>query len=161
MFRIHPIVASMVTTVAVCTMTVTANAQSKTRVEAGVLNCRVAGGTGFIVGSTKTLSCTFQRQGGKERYRGKISKFGIDIGQTTQSNIAWAVLAPTVNVRSGALDGNYAGVSGEATLGVGLGANALVGGSSNTIALQPLSVQSQQGLNIAAGIASLELRWQR
>ena len=34
----------------------------------------------------------------------------------------------------------------------------LVGGSDNSIALQPLSVQGQLGLNLAAGLESLELR---
>jgi hypothetical protein len=39
----------------------------------------------------------------------------------------------------------------------GLGANVLVGGSSQTVALQPLSVQGQIGLDIAAGVGSLDL----
>ncbi len=134
-------------------------AQSNTSVQVGVLNCSVQGGTGFIVGSTKTLSCQFNKQSGSENYRGQISKFGLDIGQTTQSTIAWAVFAPSVNISSGALQGNYGGVTAEATVGVGLGANVLVGGSSQSIALQPVSVQAQQGLNIAAGVAALELRW--
>ena len=43
-------------------------------------------------------------------------------------------------------------------MGLGVGANALVGGSSKNIILQPLSVQAQQGLNIAAGVAALQLR---
>ena len=111
------------------------------------------------MGSTKTLSCQFNNQSGSENYRGQISKFGLDIGQTTQSTIAWAVFAPSVNISSGALQGNYGGVTAEATVGVGLGANVLVGGSSQSIALQPVSVQAQQGLNIAAGVAALELRW--
>ncbi|CFX22138.1 conserved exported protein of unknown function [Candidatus Filomicrobium marinum] len=128
------------------------------KVEVGVLNCHVSGGSGFIFGSTKRLDCRFQRPGADERYIGKISKYGIDIGSTTQSTIAWAVLAPTSKVNRGALSGNYGGVSGEATVGVGVGANALIGGSSQSIVLQPLSVQAQQGLNIAAGIAALELR---
>jgi hypothetical protein len=131
------------------------------RVEVGVLNCTVAGGTGFIVGSTKSLSCTFVRQGSDDRYSGTISKFGIDIGTTTKSVVSWAVFAPTAALKNGALAGNYGGVSGEATVGVGVGANALVGGSNKTIVLQPLSVQAQQGLNIAAGIAALELRARR
>ena len=45
-----------------------------------------------------------------------------------------------------------------ATVGVGVGANALVGGSNNTIALQPVSVQGQTGLSVAAGVAGLDLR---
>ena len=136
---------------------ISAEAQT-TRVEVGVLNCQVAGGSGFVFGSTKTLACTFQRPGRPERYTGTITKYGLDIGTTTQSVISWAVLAPTSTVRDGALEGSYGGISGEATVGVGLGANALVGGSNRTIALQPVSIQAQQGLNLAAGIASLQLK---
>jgi hypothetical protein len=49
-------------------------------------------------------------------------------------------------------------VSGSASVGVGLGANALVGGSNNSVALQPLSVQGQVGFNVQAGLEGLELR---
>ncbi len=127
------------------------------RIEVGVLNCTVSGGTGFIVGSTKSLDCTFKRPGQNETYQGTIKKFGVDIGTTSKSYISWAVFAPTKDVPPGALSGSYGGLTAEATAGVGLGANALIGGSSESLALQPLSVQAQQGLNVAVGIASLEL----
>jgi hypothetical protein len=132
--------------------------EAQTRVEVGVLTCTAASSTGFIVGSTRDISCRFKREGSDELYTGKINKFGIDIGTTQQAQIAWAVLAPTANLPANSLIGSYAGVSGEVTVGVGVGANALVGGSAKSIVLQPLSVQSQQGLNIAAGVASLQLR---
>ena len=136
-------------------------AQAQARIEVGVLTCTVRGGTGFIVGSTKDLRCRFNRPGRDEFYYGSISKFGLDIGTTKQSAIAWAVFAPTANLPPRSLSGNYGGVSAEATVGVGVGANALIGGSSKNIILQPLSVQTQQGLNIAAGVASLTLRAER
>jgi hypothetical protein len=131
---------------------------AQARVEVGVLTCSVRGGTGFIIGSTKDLRCTFHRPGRDEHYHGTISKFGIDIGVTQQTAIAWGVLAPTVSLPPDSLEGSYGGISAEATVGVGVGANALIGGSSRGIILQPLSVQAQQGLNIAAGIAALQLR---
>lgn len=137
---------------------VPAAAQQSGRVEAGVLTCTVAGGVGFVFGSSKQLTCTLQSGQRREAYSGVINKFGIDIGVTTTSVITWAVLAPTTDLRPGALAGSYGGVSSEATVGVGLGANVLVGGSSRSIALQPLSVQAQQGLNLAVGIAGIELR---
>jgi Protein of unknown function (DUF992) len=140
------------------TMIAGAEAKAQARVEVGVLTCTVRGGTGFIIGSTKDLRCRFNKPGRDEFYHGSISKFGLDIGATKQSAIAWAVLAPTAKLRPGSLSGNYGGVSAEATVGLGVGANALVGGSSKNIILQPLSVQAQQGLNIAAGIAALQLR---
>jgi hypothetical protein len=144
--------------VAGLTMLSAGQAQAQARVEVGVLTCTVRGGTGFIVGSTKDLRCRFNRPGRDEFYFGSISKFGLDIGSTKQSTIAWAVLAPTAKLPPASLSGNYAGVSAEATVGLGVGANALIGGSNKGIILQPLSVQSQQGFNIAAGIAALTLR---
>ncbi len=127
-------------------------------VEVGVLKCSVSGGSGFIFGSTKQLNCVFEGPAGEDYYVGTISKYGIDIGTTSQSVIAWGVLAPTTDLSPGSLSGSYAGVAGEATVGVGVGANAMLGGSSQSITLQPLSVQAQEGLNIAAGIASMQLQ---
>ena len=40
---------------------------------------------------------------------------------------------------------------------VTLGAHALIGGSGNTIALQPLSLEGNSGLNVAAGIGAINL----
>jgi hypothetical protein len=135
-----------------------AGPHAATRIEVGVLTCTADSSTGFIVGSTRELRCRFNRSGRDEFYTGTIQKFGLDIGATQQAQIAWAVLAPTSNLPPRSLVGSYGGVSAEATVGVGVGANALVGGSSKSIVLQPVSVQSQQGLNIAAGVAALQLR---
>ena len=68
--------------------------------------------------------------------------------------------APTANVAPGSLAGTYAGATASATVGVGLGANVLVGGSGNSIALQPVSIQGTTGLNVAAGIAAMTLTFQ-
>ncbi|MXN66932.1 DUF992 domain-containing protein [Stappia sp. GBMRC 2046] len=136
-------------------------AQEKTReAQVGILRCSVEGGGGFIIGSRKDLTCIFERSDGRpnETYTGNISKFGIDIGKTKASKLTWGVFAPSKAVETtGRLAGTYGGVSGEATVGVGLGANVLIGGFGESVALQPLSVQSQKGINIAAGIASLTL----
>jgi hypothetical protein len=145
-------------TAAVAALAFVASPQAATRVEVGVLTCTASSSTGFIVGSTRDLRCRFNRKGQDEVYSGRINKFGLDIGTTQQAQIAWAVLAPTANLPPRSLVGSYGGVSAEATIGVGLGANALIGGSDKSIVLQPLSVQSQQGLNIAAGVAALQLR---
>jgi hypothetical protein len=129
-------------------------------VEVGVLTCKVSGGVGFVFGSTKDLDCVFEGlSGGKDRYIGAINKYGIDLGFTGSSYIVWTVFAPSVAIPSGALAGNYGGVSAEATVGLGVGANALVGGSENSVALQPVSVQAQQGLNVAVGVSALSLRF--
>ncbi|MCT8974855.1 DUF992 domain-containing protein [Microbaculum marinisediminis] len=143
---------------AALTAVLTGPAAAQDRVEAGVLKCDVAGGTGFIVGSTKNLTCQFERAGGGvETYSGVVRKFGLDIGTTGETVIVWGVLGPASGVAPGALAGGYGGLSAEATVGVGVGANALIGGSNKAIVLQPLSVQAQEGLNIAAGMSSIEL----
>lgn len=137
-----------------------APAAAQQRVEIGILDCIVEGGAGFVVGSTKDLRCTFNPAGNRpaEPYFGVVRKFGLDIGVTGKTLIKWAVLAPAGAYAPGALAGDYVGVSAEATLGVGLGANALVGGSEKSFALQPLSVQAQEGLNLAVGFSSFQLR---
>ncbi|MEN3351116.1 MAG: hypothetical protein V7632_4751 [Bradyrhizobium sp.] len=137
-----------------------ANAQQPVaRVQIGVLECRGGASVGFIVGSVTNLGCVLRADGlPEDRYIATIRKVGIDLGITQESALAWGVYAPVSRLGPGALSGNYAGAQGSATLGVGVGGNVLVGGSDNTIALQPLSVQGQVGVNIAAGLESLELR---
>lgn len=128
-----------------------------TSVNVGALSCHVSGGVGFIFGSSKDLDCVFKHTDGTtERYHGEINKYGVDIGFTTESRIIWAVFAPG-SVAPGALAGHYGGVTGEAEIGLGLGANVLLGGSSKQVALQPLSITGGIGLNVAAGIASITL----
>jgi hypothetical protein len=152
-------VKHLIAALALCAIPASAAAQS--RVEIGILDCVVEGGAGFIIGSTKELACTFDPAGGREleTYLGVVRKFGLDVGVTGATYIKWAVLAPTVDAYApGALAGNYVGVSAEATAGVGLGANALVGGSGESFMLQPVSVQAQEGLNLAVGFSSFELQ---
>ena len=137
-----------------------ANAQAPMkRVQVGVLECRGGASIGFIVGSVTNLGCVLRAEGMPEdRYIATIRKVGLDLGITEESALAWGVYAPVARLGPGDLAGNYAGAQGSATLGVGVGGNVLVGGSANSIALQPLSVQGQVGLNVAAGLESLELR---
>ena len=134
------------------------NAQ-QAKVQIGVLECRGGASIGFVVGSVTDLGCVLRVDGAPEdRYIATIRKVGLDLGITQESALAWGVYAPVARLGPGDLAGDYAGAQGSATLGVGVGGNVLIGGSNNTIALQPLSVQGQVGINIAAGLASLELR---
>jgi len=127
-------------------------------VNVGSLNCRVAGGSGFIFGSTKNLSCLFTRADGTgERYHGEIKKYGVDLGFTDGAYMIWLVFAPG-QVQRGALAGNYVGATAAAAVGLGLGANVLIGGSNDQIALQPASVEGVTGLNVAAGFGQVVLR---
>jgi hypothetical protein len=128
-------------------------------VQIGTLTCDVAPGVGMVVASRKEVVCTFQNAAGElETYDGAISKLGVDLGVTQASGIAWAVFAPSGNTVRGALSGSYVGGTAQATVGVGVGANALIGGFRRSISLQPLSVSGQTGLNVAAGVAELRLQ---
>jgi hypothetical protein len=129
------------------------------RVRTGVLSCDVSAGIGFIIGSQRSLICQFSPDGGPpEIYTGTISRFGLDIGATAGGQMVWAVFAEYGGPTPGVLAGDYVGATGEATVAVGLGANVLIGGSNRQVALQPLSVSGQVGLNLAVGVADLRLR---
>jgi len=129
-------------------------------VNAGLLECRGMGSTGFIIGSVHELECVFKTEYMPPvRYHGIVRKFGLDVGITEGSLLAWGVVAPTARIGPGDLAGNYGGVTAGAAFVVGAGANALVGGSGNTIALQPVSIEGQAGINVTLGVASLELRY--
>jgi len=126
----------------------------------GTLVCDISAGLGLIIGSKKTITCRFDPAAPgwpAETYVGSINKFGLDLGVTSGGQMIWAVFAGGSPAPT-ALAGNYAGATAEATIAAGLGANALVGGSNRTIALQPLSVSGQTGLNVAVGVAELVLR---
>jgi len=134
-------------------------AQSQQGVQLGVLNCRGGASVGFIVGSVTNLGCVLTGTGRPDQpYVATIRKVGLDLGITEETALSWAVFAPVNYSGPGDISGNYAGAQGSASVGVGVGANVLVGGSQNSIALQPLSLQGSVGLNVAAGLQSLELR---
>ena len=129
-------------------------------IKIGTLTCHVSSGWGFVFGSSKDLHCNFHpnnRMG--EHYAGTVNKFGVDVGYTDGGELIWGVFAPTSDLRPGSLEGDYAGASASATVGVGVGANLLVGGLDKSIALQPLSVEGNTGLNVAAGIGSISLKY--
>jgi len=137
-------------------ITVPADAQPR-RVQVGTLACSISAGVGLVVASQRNVSCNFQPDGGPpEAYTGTLTRIGVDVGFTAGGAMVWGVFADT-NRFAGMLAGTYAGATAEATVAAGLGANVLVGGSNRSVALQPLSVQGQVGLNVAAGVGALEL----
>ena len=129
-------------------------------VKIGYLECDIGGGAGYVLGSSKEVECVFRSLGGDEiadRYTGEIRKLGVDVGFTMRSRLIWAVFAPTAGYHHGSLSGIYQGASAEATVGAGIGANVLVGGTSGSIHLQTVSVTGQLGLNVAAAGTSMTL----
>ena len=132
----------------------------KATVRAGYLTCHVSSGWGIIFGSSRDMHCSYAMQPGyTEYYTGSITKFGADIGYLSSAVMIWAVLAPTTNLGQGALAGSYGGATASAAVGVGAGANVLIGGFNHSIALQPVSIEGQNGLNVAAGVAALSLKF--
>jgi Protein of unknown function (DUF992) len=129
-------------------------------VRVGGLTCDTSARVGLLLGSRQNLRCVFRSNatGRQYAYTGTITRVGLDVGITGGGRLFWGVFAPTSHVGQGTLRGNYVGASGNASLGVGLGANVLIGGSNRTISLQPLSVEGQIGVNLAAGVARLTLR---
>jgi hypothetical protein len=131
-------------------------------VKVGVLTCHVAKGWGFVFESTHELNCSYSPNAGNPiHYIGHIAKYGVDIGYTKEGILVWGVLAPTRDLAPGDLAGDYGGVTGGASVGIGASANVLIGGSNKTVSLQPLSVEGYEGLNVAAGIASITLKYQQ
>ena len=136
-----------------------ASANALPPVRAGILQCQGGQNVGFVVGSVTSLECVFQSEGRRpEPYVATVRRIGVDLGFTDQTRFTWAVNAPTGRPGRGELAGSYGGVGANASVGIGGGGNFLVGGPANAYALQPISVQGQTGLNVAAGIAGVELQ---
>ena len=146
------------TALAVAALSLFATAgDARTGVKIGSLTCRIDGGAGAIITSSKTMACTLHKLNGhKERYTGIIRKFGVDVGVTGKAKMVWLVFAPG-RVNRGALRGTYVGAAANASAIIGGGANVLLGGFNNSISLQPVSLQVQTGINVAAGVSTLEL----
>jgi hypothetical protein len=136
-----------------------AAANALPQVRAGILQCRGGQNVGFVVGSVTSFECIFQSEGRRpEPYIATVRRYGVDLGFTDHTRFAWAVNAPNSRLGRGELAGNYGGVGANASVGVGFGGNFLIGGPQNAYALQPISLQGQTGLNVAAGIADIELQ---
>ncbi len=153
---IKKIIAASLIAIPAAFLSVPSFSQETTKV--GTLRCDVSAGIGLIITSNKEISCTFQpSRGRRETYIGNIRNFGLDLGVTTRGVLVWGVVSQITRPTVGALAGDYVGSSAEITAGVGIGANALVGGSNRSFSLQPLSVSGQVGVNLAAGVSQLTL----
>jgi len=128
-------------------------------IASGFLNCNVAGNLSFVFGSSRDIKCIYKPGNGspQENYTGSIKTFGVDIGYQSSGVMIWGVVAPTNNAGPGALAGDYVGATATVAAGLGVGANALVGGYKDSVALQPLSVEGIKGINVAGGIGALTL----
>ncbi len=157
--RVGMVSAVLIAITGIAAMPASAQEEKPQRgIKAGYLNCQVARGWGLIFGSSKSVKCVYSPKAGvHEQYNGSISKFGVDIGYSTAGVMLWSVVAPTSDIGKGDLAGTYAGATAGGSLGVGGGVNVLVGGFDESIALQPVSIEENNGLNLAAGVATLTL----
>jgi hypothetical protein len=132
---------------------------AQTKIRTGILDCDVSAGVGLIFSEKQTMRCTFKpmRGGPPEHYFGRIKEVGISLGATAGGVMLWNVVSAEEGVPKGALAGTYTGLSADASLGVGLGENVLIGGNSHGYMLQPTSYEGQVGLNIAAGVTTVTL----
>lgn len=128
--------------------------------QAGMLRCVVDPSIGFIIAGHQSMECTFTQNAPipPQAYAGALNMIGLNIGITAGGVFGWAVLAPTVGIPAGALAGEYVGASGDIGLGLGAGANVLVGGSARTFALQPVSLEGSIAVDVALGVSALKLR---
>ncbi len=128
-------------------------------VHVGMLECRVQEGWGHVIASDRDMNCIFRPVDGRsEHYKGSLRRYGLDIGYTSDATLIWGVIAPSSDLGTGALEGDYGGASAQVTAGLGLGANVLIGGLDRSIALQPLSVEGNTGVALAAGVGVITLR---
>ena len=134
-------------------------ASAQPTAQVGTLSCDLSAGVGMILTQKQILTCVFAPASGgpPEAYLGRIDEFGVALGAVNQGHLVWGVIAPSTGVPRGALSGTYRGVGAQATAGAGMGANVLVGESGRAFSLQPISVQSQTGLNIAGGVMTVTL----
>lgn len=138
-----------------------APARAEVQVTAGWLTCNVGSGWGWVIGSSRNISCVYSpTDGTPQRYAGQIKKFGVDIGYLSAATMKWAVLAPTTDPSPGALTGDYLGATAAVSLYYGAGANVLFGGFDRSVALQPVSVEGNQGLDVAGGVGAVSLAYQ-
>jgi Protein of unknown function (DUF992) len=155
----HRLSLGLFAVVFVISASAAAHAQSWTQV--GALTCKVDPSVGFIIGGHQPMQCTFTpslASAPLQYYDGAINTVGLDVGVSAGSILGWGVFAPTTGIAPGALAGEYVGASGDLGLGVGAGANVLIGGSARTFALQPLSLQGSLAVNVVLGLSALKLR---
>jgi hypothetical protein len=156
MFRRHAIVAALAL---LPVFAVPATAQSPAWTQIGMLNCKVNPSIGFIIAGHQSMECTFAQKGmPPQAYHGALNMVGLNIGISAGGVLGWAVFAPTSGAPAGALAGEYVGASGDIGVGLGVGANVLLGGSGRTFALQPVSLQGSVAVNVALGVSALKLR---
>ncbi len=129
-------------------------------VQAGVLQCETIEGTrlNLIIRSTADVECTYDNQGTIERYRGETGiALGLDLSFKSKETMHFAVIAASSDTTPGAysLAGRYVGAEANAAAGVGVGAKGLVSAGNSSFSLQPLAINTAEGLGVSGGLSFL------
>jgi len=158
MFRIRLLLALFMLP-AVTTLPAAAQA-TKNWTQVGMLTCKLNPSIGFIFAGHQSMECRYvpANSAPPQAYEGAINTVGIDLGISAGGVLGWAVLATTGGIPAGALAGEYVGASADLGIGLGAGANVLIGGSARTLALQPVSLEGSIAVNVALGVSGLKLR---
>ena len=131
-------------------------------VKVGILKCMKSGKkTNILIHSQFPILCIFKdASGGKEKYTGKTGiELGLDLQTVKKAKMRFAVLAVgDLKAGSKSLVGRYIGAKVNVAIGVGGGVDALVGGGSGHVALQPIALEATKGLGAAAGVGFLDLQ---
>lgn len=143
----------------VCVLALLAPAGAFAQERTGVLQCKLMGSGVSLLVENQEVDCLYRDDHGApdEKYTGKLTKVGANISINGPGELGWAVATTSKQLIPGALAGQYAGPGVTAKLGVGGGGAILVGGSDNTISLQPFTAEAGTGLGVTAGVQNLAL----
>jgi Protein of unknown function (DUF992) len=136
----------------------TTNANS--RIYIGSLTCNIEGGTGYILGSSKSMDCVFLGKDGisTAQYSGTINKVGVDIGYTKAVHTIWRVYSLGSERAATSLSGTYVGEQGTAAAGSQAGGNWLYGGPNAEIGMIASGIVQDAGYNLAMGIGAMSIK---
>ena len=135
-------------------------ATEKGGTQVGVLTCSMTGIDNVVVYTKEEFDCEYKpNHGDAQHYKGVIKEIGVNLSITKDNTMVWGVIAPVRELDSpDALKGTYVGGTGQVEIGGGVAANILIGGSGNTISLQPFSVNGMTGIGAALDISAFELK---
>jgi len=133
---------------------------TNSRIFIGSLTCNIAGGTGYVLGSSKSMDCVFLGKDGVStaQYSGTINKVGIDIGYTKAMHTIWRVYSLGSDRAANSLSGTYVGEQGTAAAGSQAGGNWLYGGPNAEIGMVASGIVKEAGYNLAMGIGEMSLK---
>ncbi|WMS40777.1 DUF992 domain-containing protein [Acuticoccus sp. MNP-M23] len=136
------------------------SAEAADGVDMGVLTCKLTGTTNLVVYTDEEFDCVFDpKTGNPYTYTGQIKSVGVDLSITKELTMVWAVLTTkTDGDVANQLRGTYLGAGASVEVVGGVGLNALVGGNSKAITLQPVSVSGSVGAGASIGLERFELR---